>query len=72
MKNISLALVFYVSLAKNRGYCDFPGGPGVKILLSNAGTGVPSLVRELRSHMLHATTARKTYVLQLRPSAAKS
>ena len=37
MKNISLALVFYVSLAKNRGYCDFPGGPGVKILLSSAG-----------------------------------
>ena len=39
MKNISLVLVFYVSLAKNRGYCDFPGGPGVKILLSNAGDG---------------------------------
>ena len=37
MKKISLALAFYVSLAKNRGYCGFPGGPGVKVLFSKAG-----------------------------------
>ena len=29
---------------------DFPGGPVVKNLPSNAGTWVRSLVRELRSH----------------------
>lgn len=39
MKNISLTLAFYVSLAKNRGYCGFPGGPRVKIPFSNAGDG---------------------------------
>ena len=33
------AWTFYVSLAKNRGYCGFPGGPGVKILFSKAGDG---------------------------------
>ena len=33
-------------------YCgDLPGGPVVKILLSNAGVTVPALVRKLRSHL---------------------
>ena len=30
---------------------DFPGGPGVKTLLPLKGAQVPSLIREVRSHM---------------------
>ena len=36
---------------KNNRQGDFPGGPMVKTLPSNAGVPVQSLVGELRSHM---------------------
>ena len=53
----------------------FPGGPVVRIHLPMQETQVPSMVRELRSHM-RATNPehhnwRKAYTLQGRPSAAQ-
>ena len=45
---------------KNITLMDFPGGPVVKTPSSpKQGARVPSLVRELRSHVLHSA-AKKT------------
>ena len=38
---------------------NFPGGPVVKTVLPMQGAWVQSLVRELRSHMLHSTAKKK-------------
>lgn len=35
---------------------DFPAGPVAKLLTTNAGAWLQSLVRELKSHMLYSTT----------------
>ena len=45
---------------------------GLRFCFPRQGTGVPSLVRELRSHMLRAIAGRKSHVLQLRPNTAKN
>ena len=52
----------YFSLSVYRlVYGDFPGGPVVKNLPSNAGKQVQSMVGELRSHMPHSEA--KIYIL---------
>ena len=57
--NTQKSLVFlYTNNEKtvhSRDYCDFPGGPVVKIQTSTAGAWVQSLIRELRSYIPHAT-----------------
>ena len=44
---------------------DFPGGPVVKNPSSNTGDSVPSLVRELRSHMPQDSLAHVLPLLNL-------
>ena len=38
---------------------EFPGGPGLKTPPSNTGSAVPSLMRELRSHMPQSMAKNK-------------
>ena len=63
-QNVSLAQkttrqVIWIKHDKDDAGYSLPGGPVVKTLSSNAGAQVRSLVKELRSHMLHGEAKKK-------------
>ena len=61
---LNLWVLFFLLLLKRR--CkDFPGGPVVKNLPSNAGMQVGSLVGKLRSHMLQFSSVQPLSCVRL-------
>ena len=63
---------FNLLFFKNKKIGDFPGGPVVKLHVSNQGVHVRSLVKELRSYIPSSVAKTQTKKIQKAPTKTSS